>query len=285
MKGGSIASDAVTGLVSQSSYDSLTKNFTNNVAAAPCGGSSKCTTKKGCAKKKRGGSIASNAVTGLVSPSAYNSLTKNFTNTVTASGGRGLHKASCKPGCKVNHKRSLKHGGDLSGNVSSAVSNAMTAAKTALSSTFGRSEGFNVFKSNSAPAGAEYGKAGGFAGKNIADYMNNSGQYSINNRKGGSGGLQYGVPSSQMHGQNISRSTPAAVDSYIANDTSGSLNPAYNPSTIYGSTTNSSKYFNYAGIDQLVKGGKRKVKKSTAASKSKAAKPKPKAKKPKAKKA
>lgn len=236
----------------------------------------------------KGGSQASNAVTGLVNEPTYNALTKNFSNMMNsvkcATGGKPQKKrttASKKKSC------GCKKGGSTTSmvnTVSNSVTDAMSAVKGTLSSTFGSGKeafntGFNVYKSQPASMNASYSDlrgvanakpaTGGFAaGKNIATYMNNAESYSVQNRRGGSAntsadmvkpGLNYSgiATTAKMYGQVNSRTTPAAVERMLATNTA-STTPALIKTTNYGSTTNSSSFFNYAGVDKLVAGGKKR---------------------------
>lgn len=220
----------------------------------------------------KGGSVASNAVTKLVSEPAYNSLTKNFSHfTNSAKCGGKCAAKSCKP--KPKSKPKSKKGG----NPFSTVSNAVTKA---LSSTFGKnssvSEGFNVFKSNAAPAGYEYAnlrgnvktnsnaKSGGnFQAKNMTEYMNSSNSYALKNRKGGSGGLDYSIITRNVSVSPAnSRPTPNAVNRMLASN-SVATSPSLIKSANYGSVKNSAHFFSYDGAPQMVKsvaGGKCKSK-------------------------
>lgn len=234
MKGGSVASDAVTSLVTEGAYNSLTKNFSHFMDDAKCGGGR---TKK-CSKSKCGG--------------------KKTTKPKAA--------AKPKPAAKTA-KRAPKKGG----NPFSTVSNAVTRAlQNALGTTPSHvSEGFNVFKSSPAPAGYEMAnlrgmtnataKSGGFQGKNLSQYANsNVKQYSVKNRRGGA--LDYSaIPQTgDMKGISNVRATPEAVDRLMASN-SQSVSPSLDKIASFGSVKDSAHYFSYSGTDKIVspvQGGK-----------------------------
>lgn len=115
MKGGSIASDGVTNLVNSDMYDSMSKNFDNNIDSSCLGGGK--SKKQKPTRKYKGGSDVSDAVIKLVDPVAFSKLDANFENTVQFAGcscGAGTTKKSCKCGCKgakVLSKNKLKKGG------------------------------------------------------------------------------------------------------------------------------------------------------------------------------
>jgi hypothetical protein len=254
----------------------------------------------------KGGSVASNAVTGLVSEPGYNSLTKNFSNyTNTGKCGGSATKAkkcSCCVGGKCVKCMNKKKGGNndtlstISGAVTRAVSNAM-------SSSFGKapsiSEGFNVFRSSPAPAGYEYAnlrgnasasaskggakctsgsrsckavqgkgtrqskqsKSGGmFAARNMSEYMVNSDSYAIKNRKGGSaaGGLDYGAitHTNKMYGNVGVRETPNAVKIQMASENIGASVGLIKHAT-YGSATNNTQNFAYSAPARIASGGRK----------------------------
>ena len=110
MKGGSVASGAVTNLVSPELYNSMSKNFDNSIDSSCLdGGRSK--TRKTSKNKKRGGSDASNAVIELVNPVAFDKLSSNFDNTVQVAGcscGAGKTGKRCKCGCSKGGKKNSK---------------------------------------------------------------------------------------------------------------------------------------------------------------------------------
>lgn len=118
MKGGSVASSAVTNLVSPEMYDSMSKNFDNNLDSS-CLDGGKLKTKRTISKKtKKGGSDASNAVIQLVDPAAFDKLSTNFDNTIQCGGcscGAGKTGKRCKCGCsnagKTVKKTKCKTGG------------------------------------------------------------------------------------------------------------------------------------------------------------------------------
>lgn len=305
MKGGSVASNAVSGLPTNAAYNSLTKNFSNYTNSGSCatkGGSSKCSkcascgTKTGGSKKcscacnrrdARGGSVASNAVSGLVTNAAYNSLSKNFSNytnsgscaTKAVSGGSKKAKKTSARSSKISPKpKSAKRGGDkdyftsVSNAVVNAVSKAMTPATTSTS------EGFNVFRSNSAPAGYEYANLRGnansagpavharpvsggvFNAKNMSEYMKDSNTYNVKNRRGGNPdiatqlikGLDYSSiqHTNRMQGDIIPRETPQAVNLLMTSQNASSL-PALDKHISYGSITDASSPFSYSSTNNF----------------------------------
>lgn len=257
----------------------------------------------------KGGSVASNAVTGLVSEPGYNSLTKNFSNyTNTGKCGGSATKAkkcsSCVGGKCVSCMNKKKGGNNdtlstISGAVTRVVSNAM-------SSSFGKapsiSEGFNVFRSSPAPAGYEYAnlrgnasaipakggattrsckavqgegvskskgsKSGGmFAAKNMSEYMVNSDSYAIKNRKGGSAaaGLDYGAitHTNKMYGNVGVRETPNAVKIQMASENIGASAGLIKHAT-YGSATNNTQNFAYSAPSRIASGGRKPAAKKKA---------------------
>lgn len=247
----------------------------------------------------KGGSIASNAVTGLVTEAAYGGLTRNFSN-FTNSGKCGGAKTVAKKGgkCKGKCHSGSKRGGssDVFSSVSKPVVNAV---KSALNSSFGNkgtTEGFNVFKSVPAPAGYEYAnlrgsnsnskgpqKTGGMFNasqfKNLSNYMANAGTNVVKNKRSGGAanvekgnvtiGLNYNAVknTSKMYGNtSVPRTTPAAVERMMASNSASNM-PSLAKATQYGSTTNTAHYFNYAGVDKLAQGGRRKRAKSGTKSK------------------
>jgi hypothetical protein len=231
---------------------------------------------------RKGGSIASNAVSGLVTDGAYNALSRNFSNSTN----------SGKCGGKVRKSRKLR-GGDVFTNVSSAVTKALSSSFTKPAA-----EGFNVFRSVSAPVNSSYGNLKGntpvSGGKtqNISHYMNNSSEYNVRNKRGGSEvktGLDYSIipTSSKLVGNSSSRAMSSDVVELKASESVSSF-PAMAKEAYYGSVIDSStQNFNYAGTDKIIQGGKRKRPVAKKAKKPVAKKPKakkPKAKKPKAKK-
>lgn len=232
MRGGSVSSDAVTSLVSNSTYSSLSNNFTNLTSPSKCGG--------GAPKKK---AVAKKTV-------AKKTVAK---------------KTEAKPPAKKKAPRAKKGG---SSDVFSTVSNAV---KSAISSTFNRgsqSEGFNVFRSSPALAGAEYANLrgsqvakGGFAGQNLSNYMSNTNNYNVRNKKGGASvGLDYSniQHTSKMHGDVVPRATHESVNRLMATDSISST-PAMNKIALFGSTSDVAHKFNYAGVSPVVKapsGGK-----------------------------
>jgi hypothetical protein len=309
MKGGSVASNAVSGLVTNAAYNSLTKNFSNHTNSGSCatttkGGSSKCgkcstcCSKTGgskkcnctcascakCTRGTRGGSVASNAVSGLVTNAAYNSLTKNFSNhtnsgscaTTTKGGSRAKKvKKAIKSSSVRSSKISPKRGGDkdyftsVSNAVVNAVSKAMTPATTSTS------EGFNVFRSNAAPAGYEYANLRGnanstdrmrpvsggvFNAKNMSEYMKDSNTYNVKNRRGGNPdtatqivkGLDYSAiqHTNRMQGDIISRETPQAVNLLMTSQNASSL-PALDKHISYGSITDAASPFSYSSTNNF----------------------------------
>jgi hypothetical protein len=119
MKGGSVASSAVTGLVSPELYDSMSKNFDNNLDSSCLDGGksrkqrAKRTSSKN-SKTKKGGSDASNAVVQLVNPAAFDKLSTNFDNTIQCAGcscGAGKTGKKCKCDCGKGGKSKCKTGG------------------------------------------------------------------------------------------------------------------------------------------------------------------------------
>lgn len=239
MKGGSVASDAVTGLVSDGAYNSLTKNFSHFMDAAKCGGGRA----KRCSKAKCDGGRSKKCA--------------------TAKCGGKKKAAAAKP------KPKAKKGG----NPFSTVSNAVTRAlQQALGTTPAHlNEGFNVFKSSPAPAGYEMAdlrgtvnaaKTGGFIGKNLSQYANaNVKQYMVKNRRGGS--LDYSaIPqTSALKGVSNVRATPEAVDRLMASN-SQSISPSLDKVTAFGAVKDTANYFSYSGTDKIVSpvaGGKCKA--------------------------
>jgi hypothetical protein len=226
----------------------------------------------------KGGSLSSNAVTDLVSQPAYNSLSKNFSNYMnSATGSRATKsiKSKLDTKCKLKCERcsqcnaKLTTGGN--NNVFSVVSKAVTNALSFPKST----ENFNVFKSNSAPAGYQYSnlrgnsavaKSGGFAAKNMREYADNSSFYSLKNKKGGNNvvktGLDYSTvkTTSNMYGQVAPRATPNVVSKLMAQE-SASSSPALQKFATFGAGVNSSisgnsqQGFKYASTDNLVMAG------------------------------
>lgn len=208
----------------------------------------------------KGGSVASNAVSGLIDQNAYNALTKNFSNFTNA--GK----------CGGSKSRKTKKGG--TSDPLSAVSNAVAKA---LSSTFNKgavSEGFNVFKSVPSAVGSEYANLRGNAKggtKNMSELRNNASIYSVRNRRGGTlaknAGLDYSsiASTSKMYGQVTARTTPNAVNRLMATNSASSL-PALNKTAMYGSTSNNAHNFSYASADKIV-GGKKKVAKKSKSKK------------------
>lgn len=226
MKGGSVASDAVTGLVTEGAYNSLTKNFSHFMDDAKCGGgrTKKCSSKAKCA----------------------------------ASGGK-KKVVPPKPKRAPAKRGSAKKGG----NPFSTVSNAVTRAlQNALGTSPAHvSEGFNVFKSSPAPAGYEMAnlrgannaaaKTGGFVGKNLSQYVNSNVKYNVKNRKGGA--LDYSaIPNTaDMKGFSNVRATPEAVDRLMASN-SQSVSPSLDKTTAFGSVKDTAHYFSYSGSDKIV---------------------------------
>jgi hypothetical protein len=86
MRGGSVASDAVTSLVSSDTFAMMNKAFSNDFIAH--GGKARRT------KRRVGGSLASDSVTSLVSKGTYASMDKVFTN--AAQGGSLRKKTTLK---------------------------------------------------------------------------------------------------------------------------------------------------------------------------------------------
>ena len=255
----------------------------------------------------KGGSIASNAVSGLVSEPGYTSLTKNFSNyTNTGKCGGSASKASkaskcpaCVGGkctsCKAKATKSKKGGNnDTLSSISSAVTRVVS---NAMSSSFGKvptiSEGFNVFRSSPAPSGYEYAnlrgnttgalaskggakcasrscksaqgkgaqqRGGMFAAKNMSEYMTNSDSYSIKNRKGGAAalGLDYGAitHTNKMFGNVGVRATPNAVNIQMSAENIGA-SPALLKLATYGSTTNNTQNFAYSAPSRIATGGRK----------------------------
>lgn len=108
MKGGSVASSAVTNLVSPELYDSMSKNFDNNLDSSCLDGGK---SKKSRKSSKKGGSDASNAVIQLVDPAAFDKLSTNFDNTIQCAGcscGAGKTGKTCNCGCNKGGKRTTK---------------------------------------------------------------------------------------------------------------------------------------------------------------------------------
>lgn len=220
----------------------------------------------------KGGSVASDAVTSLVSDGAYNSLTKNFSHFTDNAKCGGAAKKCSKAKCGGKKKTTAaKPKPKAGGNPFSTVSNAVTRAlQNALGTTPRHvSEGFNVFKSTPAPAGYEMAnlrgnvaKTGGFQAKNLSQYANtNVKQYMVKNRRGGS--LDYSaIPqTSDMKGVVNSRATPEAVDRLMASN-SQSVSPSLDKSTAFGSVKDTAHYFSYSGTDKIVNpvaGGKCKA--------------------------
>jgi hypothetical protein len=235
-KGGSIASDAVAkSLVSESTYDAMSKNFSNHTNAAKCGGKRAKKVVKPAAKKPK--VAAKKPVVASKKP-------------VVAS----------------------KKGGNMISNVSNAVTKALSSTLNIKGPQV--SEGFNVFKSVPAAAGAEYAnlrgynsKGGQFQTKNLSHYMNNSSSYVVKNRRGGaavnvakdSAGLDYSaVPTlNKMQGNVGVRATPEAVDRYIATSPV-TTNQPLTKSAEFGSVQDSAHYFSYASPQKIIAGGKKK---------------------------
>ena len=314
MKGGSVASNAVSGLVTNAAYNSLTKNFSNYTNSGSCAtkGGSRCNKKTcgcsgncaACEVASKGGSVASNAVSGLVTNAAYNSLSKNFSNNTNSGscatkGGSAKKakttKASPARSSKISPKPKAKRGGDKDyfSSVSNAVVNAVSKAMTPA--TPSTSEGFNVFRSNAAPAGYEYAKlrgnanaagpvsGGAFYAKNMSEYMKDSNTYNVKNRRGGAAadsptqiikGLDYSAiqHTNRMQGDIISRETPQSVNLLMTSQNASSI-PALDKHTSYGSITDASSPFTYSSTNNFASatGGKKRKPK---AAKPKAAKPK-----------
>jgi len=321
MKGGSVASNAVSGLVTNAAYNSLTKNFSNYTNSGSCGSATtakggSCKTRscaKACGKNcgcnlcAKGGSVASNAVSGLVTNAAYNSLSKNFSNYTNsgscAKGGKKAKKASPTRSSKISPKpKAAKKGGDKDyfTSVSNAVVNAVSKAMSPVA-TSTVSEGFNVFRSNAAPAGYEYANlrgnansavrvsGGTFNAKNMSEYMKDSNTYNVKNRRGGAAdtsstqlinGMDYSAiqHTNRMQGDIISRETPQAVNLLMTSQNASAL-PALDKHTTYGSVTDVSSPFTYSSTNNFASanGGKKakpkakpkakKVKKESAAKK------------------
>lgn len=228
MKGGSVASDAVTGLVSDAAYNSLTQNFSNFMDTAKCGGRA-----KKCSGAKCGGKKAS------PKPKAK--------------------AAAAKPRKAAAKAPKAKKGGNPFSTVSNAVTRALHTALGIAPAQV--NEGFNVFKSSPAPAGYEMAdlrgtvnaaKTGGFVGKNLSQYANsNVKQYSVKNRRGGA--LDYSaIPQTgDMKGFANVRTTPDSVDRLMASN-SQSVSPSLDKTTAFGSVKNAAQYFSYSGSDKMV---------------------------------
>ncbi len=233
--------------------------------------------------RKKGGSVASNAVSGLVTDGAYNALSKNFSNQMNSGkcGGR-------------KHIR-----GGNAGNVFTTVSNAFVNGL----GLGGTKEGFNVFRSSPAPANAAYAglrgnanvRSGGkMQARNISNYMNNASDYNVRHKRGGAdnmmNGLDYSIiPSTSKLVGNATASRTISDDVLQLKSTDNvAASPALIKDAHYGSVKDGVQLFNYAGIDKIVGGKKKKpAVKKPVAKKPVAKKPvakktkKPKAKKPK----
>ena len=195
----------------------------------------------------KGGSVASNSVTKLVSEPTYAALTKNFSPfTATAKcGGKPKPKPKPKPKAKAMPK--AKKGGNPFSTVSEAVTKVLSSAFNTNRSV---SEGFNVFRSSPAPAGYQGGKF-----ENMSKYTN-TGTYNVKNRKGGSLNYSAITNSMKLNGDAFSRTTPDAVNRLMASDPIATTIPL-NKTATFGSVLDKAHYFSYSGVnDKIVNGGK-----------------------------
>lgn len=198
---------------------------------------------------QKGGSVASDAVTSLVSDDTYLHMNKTFTNTLSQCGGSSCPTCGSKLGGK-KHKtkkgKKVKKGGD-----SPFKSEPAPALDSVLPRQMNMSEvtqEFKVVEGGKKKSVVKKKKGGNL--KSLHELNSNSSDYKLKNKSGGSDNtsLNYNAARSTIftYGDIIDRGNQQVQNKLLATESVPTM-PTLNKGTEFGKTLDSDMKFSYSG--------------------------------------